>query len=233
MNQYQMDWVRDELSKNKGSDTVISKDTIHGFCIDKGLDLPKRLAKHKMISELFDAGFGDEFYQEFHEYVMIPVWEVAKYYRFSTYQFNALMDVGAIDLEYRLETFKGRNGNYEAKVFDISILDFERDHYEGLYARVFSDNKYSLRVGVERLEELDPFIEEISKLFEINSISNYERRDKKGYMSYMVIKKIENIEECLNKYVYESNRLRVILQNKEDEICELKTLINDMKRKAD
>lgn len=203
--------------KNSKND-LIDKEDIKRLGEEFGLTFAKREAKGKIVDKIIDEGYYERLFEEFSEFIYIPIWEVADYYKMNSDQIDGLNKIGIIKEEYKEEEFYSRNskGYYKANMYPLSILTYDTEELILAYQRAYNTkNNFRFRIETESKEQVEEIVKILSNVFEIcESPSIYEKRNN-GYYSYLVVKKLNNSTE-------EEKRLTYIIQELKNEIEKVK-----------
>lgn len=203
--------------KNSKND-LIEKEDIKRLGEEFGLTFTKRAAKSKIVDKIIEEGYYERLFEAFSEYIYIPIWEVADYYKMNSDQIEDLNKIGIIKEEYKEEEFYNRSskGYYKAKMYPLSIFNYDIREIQEVYQRAYNPkNNFRFRIETESKEQVEEIIKLLSNVFEIcESPSIYEKRNN-GYLSYFTVKK-------LNNSIEEEKRLTYRIEELKDEVRKVK-----------
>lgn len=197
---------------------LIDKEDIKRLAEEFGLTFTKRVAKSKIVDKIIEEGYYERLFEAFSEFIYIPIWEVADYYRLNSDQIERLNKIGIIKEEYKEEEFYNRSskGYYKAKMYPLTIFNYDIAEIQEAYQRAYNPkNNFRFRIETETKEQVEEIVKLLSNIFEIcESPSIYEKRNN-GYLSYFTVKK-------LNNSIEEEKRLTYKIEELKDEIRKVK-----------
>ena len=209
-----------ELSECKND--VVDKTDIIRLGEEFGMVINKREAKAKVVKAIAENHF-DRLYDTFQEFIYIPSWTVADYYKMNTDQVDKLHELGVIKEDVKEKEFYNRShrGGFTANTYPISVLDnYTKEELQQAYNLAYGQKGYRLRLETKTEEEVQDLINEFEKVFRVTkSIDTYEKRNE-GYHSYFTI-------EMLNNSKYEENRLLAEIKQLKAKLKEVETENNE------
>lgn len=218
MNDFQLNWLIHELSKNKGSETEVSKDDIRRFAGEHGIGTLARTSKANIIGTIVKNGLIEELYNAFQEFLHIPHWEVAKYFGLTSQELEGLREAGVIEYQPIQKKIKGRNGIYYAAAFPLEVLDLDPDSLKERHKQIFTDNVFRVRIETKNEDQLPGIVALLSESFEMTKISIYEHNNESGQYTYFTLKPLIKSTEYNNKLAAELNRLKLSTSRLEEKV---------------
>ena len=190
---------------------LIDKEDIKRLGEEFGLTFTKRAAKSKIVDKIIKEGYYERLFETFSEFIYIPIWEVADYYKMNSDQIEELNKIGIIKEEFKEEEFYNRSSRryYKAKMYPLSIFNYDIVEIQEAYQRAYNPkNKFKFRLETETKEQVREIVELLSNIFEIcESPSIYEKRNN-GYHSYFTVKKLNNSIEEETRLTYKIEELK-------------------------
>lgn len=203
-----------EQLKNPKSDVL--KDDILSFASECGLDLKPRTAKAKIIDMLIEHGHYEKLFEYFQEFITIPFWQVADFYKLTSQEVKNLNKIGVIKEDPIEKEFYSRSDHdyFYADTYPLSVLNYNADELKQAHENAFGGEMYSLRIETKTQEQVSELINILEKVFKIEtSPKTYEHRNERGQYSYFKIKPLNNTKEEENKLLAEISNLK---KEKED-----------------
>lgn len=198
-----------DLLNTKNS--AVSKDDILNLALECGINIKPKLAKSKIIDMLIEHGYYDKLFEYFHEFIMIPSWEVADYYSISTNKINQLKAIGAIKEEPISKEFYSRKNReyFNADTYPLSVLNYDKEKLIEAYNNAYGGNTHELRIETKTKDEVSKLINILKKIFKIEKTPvTYTHRNGDGYYSYFKVKLLNNSKEEENALLAEISRLK-------------------------
>ena len=210
MNIAQINYLLDEVQKNKSTHNEVMKDEIYDFCVAHDLEVKKNTARAIMVDIIHSHGLFETFITPYLERFEVPIWTLAKYHCLSSFQMEKLTDYGVIKEQPHYKTFSGKEGKFEALVYPLSVFEYESKFLRAQYEALTLEGIFKIRLETKTPQEVQKVTEVLSRLFELRTVpKSYEHRSKNGYYTYFDIKllPIELDEFMLNKLILEKNQL--------------------------
>ena len=204
-----------ERQDSKGSH--IMKDDIVRIAEEYGINFKPREAKETIINKIIQAGFYERLFNDFKEFIYIPVWKVAEFYKLNNEQINQLKEIGVITAEVKQDAFYSKD-NRDYVYYNKYSLDVFNYSPEGLlkaYNEAYGQEGFKVRIETKTEEELSPILELLKGIAIINNVKSYEHRNQQGYYNYFTM-------EILNNSEVEGNRLLNDIEKLKAEIKQLK-----------
>ena len=190
---------------------LIDKEDIKRLGEEVGLTFTKRAAKSKIVDKIIEEGYYERLFEAFSEFIYVPIWEVADYYKMNSDQIEDLNKIGIIKEEYKEEEFYNRSskGYYKAKMYPLTIFNYDIAEIEESYQRAYNPkDNFRFRIETESKEQVEEVVKLLSNVFEIcESPSIYEKRNN-GYLSYFTVKKLNNSIEEEKRLTYKIEELK-------------------------
>lgn len=214
------DFVRSIFIENLISTkySSVAKDDIIRIAEEYGIDFKPREAKAKIVDKIIEAGFYDRLFQEFQEFIYVPVWKVAECYGFRSEKIDQLRSIGVIKVDVKEDSFYSRDNrgyvNYNA--YPLSIFNCKKEELEEAYNLAYGQKGYKIRIETTTTEEVEMLTDELKKVFVVeNNPTSYEHRNEKGYYSYLTIEPLNDSEYEGNKFLKKINRLETEIKKLE------------------
>lgn len=205
--------------KNSKSD-LIDKEDIKRLGEEFGLTFTKRAAKSKIVDKIIEEGYYERLFEAFSEFIYIPIWEVADYYKMNSDQIEKLNKIGIIKEEYKEEQFYNRSSKeyYKVKMYPLSIFDYSMEEIQEAYQKAYNPkNNFRFRIETETKEQVGEIVKLLSNIFEVcESPSIYEKRNN-GYHSYLTVKKLNNSIEEEKRLTYKIEELKEEIRKVKEE----------------
>lgn len=178
-NELQKKYIEEDVRKNKGSNTVATKDTLIEYAIGK-IDFKKNSSKDKLVDLLLEYD-REEFFSYFAKYVSVSKYYIAMTYNISYKKLVDLEELGIIKLS-------GFTDNKGYSYYDLDILKFETDELNTIWNKKYKDGFNRVRIEFKKRQELEDMLDTLEKNFEIrkrDSIPTYENREGEGSFAYL------------------------------------------------
>lgn len=198
-----------EQLKNSKSD--VSKEDILNLASECGLDLKPKTAKAKIIDTLIEHGYYEKLFEYFQEFITIPFWQVADFYKITSQEVKNLNKIGVIKEEPIEKEFYSRTDHdyFYADTYPLSVLNYSADELKHAYENAFGGEMYSLRIETKTQEQVSELINILEKVFKIETApKTYEHRNERGQYSYFKIKPLNNTQEEENRLLSEISELK-------------------------
>lgn len=212
------------IEQLKSKNSEVSKEDIFNCALEFGLDVKPRMAKDKIIDLLAEQYF-DRFFDYFQEFITIPEWQVADYYKIATNKIGQLKLIGAIKEKSVLKEFYSRSNHeyFNADTYPLSILNYDKEELLNAYEKAYGGDMHSLRIETKTKDEVTELMNVLEKVFKIeNAPASYEHRNGDGYYSYFKVKLLNNSTEEENHLLSEISKLKKEKQKVKDEKEELR-----------
>lgn len=207
-------------SLKNSKNNLIDKEDIKRLGEEFGLTFTKRAAKSKIVDKIIEEGYYERLFETFREFIYIPIWEVADYYRLNSDQIEDLNKIGIIKEEYKEEKFYNRSskGYYKVKMYPLTIFNYDIAEIQEAYQRAYNPkNNFRFRIETETKEQVEEIVKLLSNIFEIcESPSIYEKRNN-GYLSYFTVKKLNNSIEEEKRLTYKIEELKEEIRKVKEE----------------
>lgn len=204
-----------ERQDSKGSH--IMKEDIIRIAEEYGINFKPKEGKRTIINKIIQAGFYEELFNDFKEFIYIPVWKVAEFYKLNNEQINKLKEIGVITAEVKQDAFYSKD-NRDYVYYNKYSLDVFNYSPEGLlraYNEAYGQEGFKVRIETKTEEELTPILELLKGIAIINNVKSHEHRNQQGYYNYFTM-------EILNNSEVEGNRLLKDIEKLKAEIKQLK-----------
>lgn len=188
-----------------------------------GLVIPPKTSKADVVAKIVDAGYYDKLYEAFSEFLYIPIWEVGDYFNINTDSILQLAELGVItDIPVEKEFYSRRSKDYyTANTYNIRILEnYQKEDLKEKLRLANSGKGYKVRFETDTREEVQVFIDELSKVFKLSGHKVYERRNS-GFNTYLDVKILNNSALEKNVLLEEIKTLKAKLKNQEKEYEEM------------
>lgn len=235
MDNYKYEFIKgvfiDDLSKRDSNGSHVLKTDIIRIAEEYGIKFNKRGSKEGIVQKIIEAGFYDRLFNDFREFIYIPSWVIAKYYKFSNGEkIDQLKQIGTIKEESVRESFYSRDSKRDVyyNAYPISVLDYKEEELKKAYDLAFGKYRYKLRLETETTEEIPRVTTDLKKVFVIvgDKPTIYEHRDKSGYYSYYNIELLNNSHQEQNRLLIEIEELKKKLQKQDESYREKIESIN-------
>ena len=198
----------EQLKKNND----VSKDDIIKLAQECGIELKNsRIAKEKIINLIIDNGFYDKLFNYFNEFVKVPAWEVADYYKMTTKEIDSLQYIGVIKEEVEEKEFYSRSNKeyFTSLMYPLSVFNYKEEELKKAYDDAFKGDTYALRIETKKDAEVKQLISILSKVFKIEQEpTTYEHRNERGQYTYLKVKILNNTQAEGNKFLKEIEELK-------------------------
>lgn len=200
----QKEYIKKQLSINKGSQTAIAKSDILDFAKSVGLDVKKSCTKESALDLIYNTGNENKLFEEFAHKIDVPYFDVAKLNELTYKQLSELEQYEVITkLEY--------TGWKDSTLYPLSVLGFD----EGELLKIWNDknktNFHRTRIDIACDDEIENIINELSKVFEIQHVSKpYPHRDNDGYYIYLSMRPLNSPINNDNYKNEENIKLKII-----------------------
>ena len=221
MNQAQIEYLLDEVQKNKSSHNEVMKDEIYDFCVAHDLEVKKNTARATMIDTIYAHGLFETFITPYLDRFEVPIWVLADHHYLSSFQIETLTNYGVIKEEPHYKTFSGRNGKFDALVYPLSVFEYESKFLRAQYEALTLEGNFKIRLETKTPQEVQKVTEVLSHLFELRTVpKSYEHRSKNGYYTYFDVKLLPATpnEYMTNKLVLEKNQLMASIKALEERL---------------
>lgn len=195
----------------KNPKSEVSKDDILNCALECGLDVKSKTAKAKIIDLIIDHGAYEKLFEYFNEFITIPFWEVADFYKMTSKEICNLKEIGVIKEETVEKEFYSRQNKeyFNAETYPLSVLNYNADELKKAYDNAFGGEMYSLRIETKTQEQVLELINILEKVFKIETApKTYEHRNERGQYSYFKIKLLNNTREEENQLLSEISELK-------------------------
>lgn len=199
------------IEQLKATKSDVSKDDILGFASECGLDLKPRTAKTKIIDTLIEHGHYDRLFEYFQEFITIPFWQVADFYKITSQEVKNLKTIGVIKEEPIEKEFYSRSDHdyFYADTYPLSVLNYNAEELKQAYENAFGGEVYSLRIETKTQEQVLELINVLGQIFKVESApKTYEHRNERGQYSYFKVKLLNNTQEEENRLLSEISKLK-------------------------
>jgi hypothetical protein len=221
-NEFQKEYIKKQLSINKGSQTIISKSDILEFGKSLGLEIKKNCSKETALELIYSTGNEDKLFKEFAHLIDVPYWDAAK---LNGLTYKQLSDLEQYELIKRLEY----TGWKDSTLYPLSVLAFD----EGQLLKIWNDkNKtdfHRTRIDIKSNDEIEPIINQLSKVFEVENVSKpYPHREFEGYYIYLSIRSLNAAVTNDNYKNSENAKLKLENSTLRGKIKDLESKISDL-----
>lgn len=223
LNETQKSYIKNVLSQNRGSHTVISKDSILKFAKDLGIILKKNPTKEAALISILSTCHEDKFYDKFAHCIDVPYWDVAKLNNITYKQLSDLDQLGIINsLDY--------TGYKDATLYPLTTLGFKPGELLEIWNNKNKTDFFRTRIETENLDDVHNLINELSKLFEVENVSKPypHRENEKGYYIYLSIRSLNGSITNYNYKNQENAQLKLENSTLKGKIKELNSNITTL-----
>ena len=199
------------IDQLKAPKSDVSKDDILNFASECGLDLKPKMAKAKIIDTIVEHGHYDKLFEYFQEFITIPFWQVADFYKITSQEVKNLKTIGVIKEDPIEKEFYSRSDHdyFYADTYPLSVLNYNAAELKKAYENAFGGEMYSLRIETKTKEQVSELINILEKIFKIETApQTYEHRNDRGQYSYFKVKPLNNTQEEENKFLAEISKLK-------------------------
>lgn len=226
--------IKNNVYANLGTDTTVSKDDIVNFAEEYGLEFPKRIAKSKLLDMIFeDPVMEDKFYSYFGEYIPISIFEIEEHLHLERRQIYDLAKLEVIKVVGK--TKKGYD------LYSIETLSMTKQQLKQIWEDKFQKGFNKILVNLKTKEELEPFVEHLSKTFEVGMVSKPfpNQYGDTNYAAFVTVRALDLIPQQDSSvdeemYQYKENlRLKTQLATQKEEIEELREKVHKLIKEQD
>ena len=226
--------IKENVYANLGSDTTVSKDDIVEFANSYGLEFRKGIAKGKLLDMIFaDPVLEDKFYDYFGEHIPISIFKIEEHLHLERKQIYDLAKLEVIKV-----VGKDKKG-YD--MYSIETLSMTKQQLEQKWEDKFQKGVNKLLVNLKTKEELEPFVEHISKTFEVGMVSKPfpNQYGDSNYAAFVTVRALNSVptqDSSVDEEMYqykENLRLKTQLATQKEYIAELKKEIHRLTREQD
>lgn len=226
--------IKENVYANLGTDTTVSKEDIAEFAQEHGLDFPKRIAKGKLLDLIFaDPVMEDKFYGHFGELIPISIFTIEEHLHLERKQIYDLAKLEVIKVVGKSKK------NYD--MYSIETLSMTKQHLQQIWEDKFQKGFNKLLVNLKTKEELEPFVEHISKTFEVGMVSKPfpNQYGDSNYAAFVTVRALNSVptqDSSVDEEMYqykENLRLKTQLATQKEVIAELKKEIHRLTREQD
>lgn len=214
----------------KSENSEISKEDILRVAAEYGIDLPKRMARDKVI-DIIAVERYEALESAFTEFLYVPSWEVADHYGLTSEKVDKLNDLGVIKEIAKYKEFYSRSSkqHFTARTYPLSSLEYDEEKLKIAYDEAFGHNGYRLRVETKNEDEINLLLSEFDKIFEvIKTPDTYEQRNGEGFYHYFTISPISCSDFKKDALRLEIDKLKFkIEENKLEFDRRLKNVVKD------
>lgn len=193
MNELQVSYIKQELEKNKGSETEITYQALKKIASEFDIDIKGRITKTELIKKIFDT-HEEMFLKRYSKLFRVPDYVVKKIYNLSSTK-------NVHELEYALKIPKGYEKkmklpgkSFTCRVYPIDVLEYEPEQIQKIEKELM---KYDikLRLQIQNIDFLPLIEKQLNKFLNINeNYAVYQNRDQSYYCYYS-----GNLQSHLNK----------------------------------
>lgn len=185
LNELQKEYIKKQLSINKGSQTTISKSTILDFAKSIGIEVKKSTSKESALDLIYNTGNEDKLYEEFSEDIDVPYWDAAKLNEITYKQLSDLDQLGIISsLDY--------TGWKDSTLYPLSVLGFKPGELLEIWNNKNKTDFHRTRIDIKSDDEIESIVNQLSKAFEVENVSKpYPHREFSGYYIYLSIRSLD------------------------------------------
>lgn len=210
----------ENLKANIGKNKPIEKDDIIYFAQEYGIEVNKRESIDKILDKILENDLLNKLYETFNEFVYIPSWKVAKYFKLETNELDMLLFNNLIEANTKVGSFYSReskcNVSYDLYSFD-TLFKYESEQLKDIYNKAFNRSKYNIRLEtINNTNDVQIVINELQKIFKVSNPNSYEHRNKQGYYTYFNIELMNNSKEETNVLLNQVNRLKKEVEDLRD-----------------
>lgn len=221
----QKEYIKKQLSINKGSQTTISKSNILDFAKSLGLEIKKSCSKESALDLIYNTGNENKLYEEFADEIDVPYFDAAKLNKLT---YKQLSDLEQYEVIKRLDY----TGWKDSTLYPISVLGFD----EGQLLQIWNDkNKtdfHRTRIDIKSGDEIEAIVNQLSKAFEVENVSKpYKHREFEGCYLYLSIRSLSGAITNDDFKNQENAKLKLEVSTLKGEIQELNSTISEYKAK--
>lgn len=226
--------IKDNVYANLGTDTIVSKEDIVEFATTYGLEFRKSIAKSKLLDIIFtDPVLEDKFYDTFGEHIPISIFTIEEYLHLERKQIYDLAKLDVIKV-----VGKNKKG-YD--MYSIEVLNMTSKELTQIWEEKFQKGFNKILINLKNKEELEPFVEHLSKTFEIGMVSKpfANQYGDTTYAAFVTVRALNAVPVQDSKvdeemYQYKENlRLKTQLATQKEEIAELKQKVRELTKEQD
>lgn len=199
------------IKQLKSSKSDVKKDDVIKCAEECGIEIKnKRMALTKIVDLIVEEGFYSKLYEYFSEFVTVPFWEVADFYKMSNEQIKRLKDIGVIQEEPITKEFYSRaeKSYFKADTYKLSIFNYNKEQLEIAYNNAYGGDMYSLRIETNTMEEVEKLINILNRTFKVEyKPKTYSHRNERGYYTYIKVKPLNYSKEEENKLLNKIQQL--------------------------
>lgn len=181
-----INYIRAQLLLNKAVDTRVDKLELFEFAQKIGMRITSKTTKKEIVERIFDGSSKKTFLLEFKDRFKVPAFTLAKLYKLTQAQINLLSDHKIILEKYTIQTFLNKrvDENFEARVFDIDALNYERKYLHDC-VKILERNDLKIRIEVNDKSQIENVMEKLKKSFIGLTIPQiYENKKGTNYYIY-------------------------------------------------
>ena len=202
-----------------------------------GIEISARTSKIRVINKIVEEGYYDRLYEAFSEFIYIPIWIVADFFKVNSDDILQLEKLGVITEIPATKEFYNRRSKeyYTANTYNIKILEhYKKDELQEILKSANSGNGYKLRIETDTEKEVKLLINELGKIFKLSEYKTYERRNM-GFNTYLNIKILNNSELEKNTLLEDIQNLKMKIENEKNKYKKnmelMRTLIDERNKK--
>lgn len=221
----QKNYMKKQLSINKGSQTKISKSDILDFAKSLGIEVKKSTSKESALDLIYTTGNEDKLYDEFAETIDVPYWDAAK---LNGLTYKQLSDLEQYDVIKRLDY----TGWKDSTLYPLSVLGFDEGELLQIWNNKNKTDFHRTRIDIKSGDEIEAIVNQLSKAFEVENVSSpYPHRDFPGFYIYLSIRSLDAAVTNDNFKNQENAKLKLEVSTLKGTIKELNSTISDYKAK--
>lgn len=219
------------LKQLKSQRSDVSKEDIINLAKECGIELKNsKIAKEKIIDLIVEHGQYNKLFEYFNEFVKVPSWEVADYYKMTSKEIDSLHYIGVIKEEVEAKEFYSkRNKEYfSALMYPLTVFYYNEEELKKAYNDAYGGDTYALRMETKTDEEVKELISILSKVFKIEKApATYEHRNERGQYTYLKVKLLNNTEAEGNRFLKEIEKLNEEIKELEKKNSEYRKALNE------
>lgn len=217
MNDQQKRIINHAILNVSNPNSEISRDMLIKFADDRNMTYRKNISKEK-LAELIKTLYKDELYEFLYPQVSTNIYEMSQYFNLS---YKKLYDLEQIEVikPWHTKTFRG---GATRTCYSLDVYEHTGEELNAIWEEKFNTEFYRARFEVKSQSDADVLVAELSKMFEVDSISKlYEHRDADGYYIYLSLR-------SLNKAARNDDVLRKENLKLKQELSESRTQIEKL-----
>lgn len=183
MNDLQIRYIQEQLSKNKGINTEITFDVLKAYARNKGLNVTVRATKKDVVTTLFASNELNEFIKEYEHLFTVPDFHLKKVFGLSSVKsVHSLEEYGYLS-KAEDKTIVSVKGNFQCRAYPLATLSLDQQFLLNKEKEIKSEN-INMRIEVEDLKIMSVIEQELSKFLNLSNHSTFKNRDGTYYCYY-------------------------------------------------